>query len=152
MATAAIGVLNFPNYNFRLKQVDSKVLIFDAVRKKWLICTPEEWVRQHLICWLIQEKNYPAALIAIESGLKINQLQRRSDVMIYQNNVPFILAECKAPQVKITQEVFDQLFRYNLVIKAPYLLVTNGLTHFFAQTIQEKTTLHPIEDLPKYKS
>lgn len=150
MTEQALVNLNFPDYPIRLRKSDEEIQIFDFVRKKWLVCTPEEWVRQHFIYWLIEEKKTPAALISIESGLKINQLQRRSDVLVYRHQKPFLLAECKAPQVKITQKVFDQVFRYNLKIKADYILVTNGLTHFFACAKNESIRIQPIEELPLY--
>lgn len=142
--------LNYPNFNIRLRNNGIRTEVFDAVRKKWLVCTPEEWVRQHLLQWLMFEKQYPASNIAIEAGLKVNHLPRRSDVLAYKNGKPFLLAECKAPEIKITQKVFDQVFRYNLEIKAEYLLVTNGLTHFYAHFSLEKNEVTHLEMLPSY--
>ncbi len=142
--------LNFPQYSFRFRRHNNQNQIFDEVRKKWMVCTPEEWVRQNFICWLIYEKRYPASNIVIEGGLKLNSLQKRTDVLAYKNGNPWLLVECKAPEIKVSQKTFDQLFRYNSKINAPLLAVTNGITHFFAW--QEDFNASPIylENLPLY--
>lgn len=140
--------LNLPEYAFRLRKREDRNEIFDEIRKKWLVCTPEEWVRQHFIKWLISAKNYPASNVAIEGGLTINQLQKRTDIVCYFNNKPLLLVECKAPAVKLDQTVFDQLFRYNLQIQSPLLAVTNGMQHIFAQF--NGTELTFLKDLPAY--
>lgn len=140
--------LNFPDYPFKLRNTAGKNEIFDEVRKKWLVCTPEEWVRQHFIKWLITARYYPASSMAIEGGLKVNNLRKRTDILVYKNNNPLLLVECKAPSVAISQTVFDQLFRYNLSVKAPLLAVTNGLTHVFA-VIENNSPLF-IEELPTF--
>ena len=142
--------LNFPPYNFRLRKHENRNQIFDTVRKKWLICTPEEWVRQHFIQWLVAEKGYPAANIAIEGGLRLNQLQKRTDIICFKDRSPLLLVECKAPNVAIRQEVFNQLFRYNQEVKAPYLAITNGLTHYFAQLKPDASGIIFLEDLPEF--
>jgi hypothetical protein len=142
--------LNFPNYAFRLRKHENRNQIFDEVRKKWLVCTPEEWVRQHLIQWLINEKSYPAANLAIEAGLKLNQLKKRTDLVCYKNGQPFLIIECKAPSVPIKQGVFNQLFRYNQKIGAPFLGVTNGLQHFFAAVNADGSGIIFLEELPVY--
>jgi hypothetical protein len=96
-----------------------------------VVLTPEEWVRQNILQYLIQEKKFPSSLIAVEASLKYNQLQKRADVLVYdKSGSPFLLVECKAPEVKITQDTFDQIARYNLIFKVKYLVVTNGLNHF----------------------
>ena len=110
--------LNLPEYNFRTKTENSKTLIFDSIRKKFVVLTPEEWVRQNFIQYLIQEKNYPQNLMAVEKQIKVNQQQRRFDLLIYQRNGnPHLIAEFKAPNVKITQNAFDQVVRYNMALR-----------------------------------
>lgn len=140
--------LNFPEYSFRMRKRDEKHEIFDEVRKKWLVCTPEEWVRQHFVKWLILERNYPASSIAIEGGLKLNRLSKRTDIVVFKDHKPLLLVECKAPGITLSQNVFDQLFRYNLKINAPLLAVTNGLTHVFA--LREDAGPRFIPELPLY--
>jgi len=123
--------LNLPPYQFKMKKDGERIQIFDAIRKKYVVLTPEEWVRQNILQYLIQEKKFPSSLIAVEAGLKYNQLQKRADVLVYdKSGSPFLLVECKAPEVKITQDTFDQIARYNLIFKVKYLVVTNGLNHF----------------------
>ncbi len=124
--------LNLPAYSFRLKdESEDKKLIFDEIRKKWLVLTPEEWVRQHFVKYLISEKGYPAGLIGIEVTFKMNSLTRRADVLVY-NRVgnPILIVECKAPDVQIDSSVFDQIVEYNFKYKLGYLVVTNGIKHF----------------------
>lgn len=123
--------LNLPTYNFKFKQEGNRAFIFDAVRKKYVVLTPEEWVRQNFARFLISEKKYPASLMSIEIALKYNQLQKRADILIYdKSGTPYLLIECKAPDVKITQDAFDQVARYNMAFKVNYLVVTNGKDHF----------------------
>ena len=150
MQTTNLRKLNLPNFNFRLRSLNGRNEIFDEVRKKWLVCTPEEWVRQHFVSWLINEKRYPASNIAIEGGLKLNTLQKRTDVVAYCNGSPLLLVECKAPEVKISQKTFDQLFRYNGQIKAPLISVTNGLVHIFAHFDFNTNSFTYLESLPNY--
>lgn len=142
--------LNFPEYDFRLRKHENRNQIFDEVRKKWLVCTPEEWVRQHAIQWLIQEKGYPASNIAIEGGLKLNKLIKRTDLLCYKDGTPLLLVECKAPSVTLSQEVFNQLFRYNQQVNAPLLGITNGMSHFFARTKPDGKGVNFLNDLPNY--
>lgn len=142
--------LNFPEYPFRLRKRENRNEIFDEVRKKWLVCTPEEWVRQHTLKWLIEEKGYPQSNIQIEGGLKLNQLQKRTDILCYKQGKPYLLVECKRPTVPITQKTFDQLFRYNGKINAPLLCVTNGMQHYFARFEQKNAELTYLMALPEY--
>lgn len=126
--------LNFPEYSFRFKNSENKVLIFDEIRKKFVVLTPEEWVRQHVIKFLLQEKKYPKSYINVEKNIKINGLTKRYDVVIFNpDGSIFLLVECKAPEVSITQNVFDQIARYNLKLNAQHLMVTNGLNNYFCQ-------------------
>ena len=147
--------LNFPSYNFRFKNSENKVSIFDDIRKKFIILTPEEWVRQNTIQFLLQEKNYPKSYLNIEKLIKINDITKRYDIVVFQpDGTIFLLIECKAPEIKITQETFDQIARYNLALKAAYLMVTNGLNHYFCQMDLQKKQyifLKELPELPNYK-
>ena len=143
--------LNFPSYNFRFKNSENKVSIFDDIRKKFIILTPEEWVRQNTIQFLLQEKNYPKAYLNIEKLIKINDIIKRYDIVVFQpDGTIFLLIECKAPGIKITQQTFDQIARYNLTLKAQYLMVTNGLNHYFCQMDFEKEQYVFLKELPEF--
>ena len=143
--------LNLPPYQFKIKQENSCFYIFDEIRKKHLVLTPEEWVRQHLVQYLVLEKNSPRSLIKLEGGLKLNSLKKRTDVVVYNNEgAKILLIECKAPSVKITQKVFDQIARYNIVHKVPLLMVSNGLSHFYCEINFEKNSYQFVEDIPRY--
>jgi hypothetical protein len=144
--------LNFPVYSFRFKNSENKVAIFDEIRKKFILLTPEEWVRQHTIQFLLNENQYPKSYINVEKLIKINDLSKRYDVVVFQpNGEIFLLIECKAPEVLISQNTFDQIARYNLVLKAKYLMVTNGLNHYFCQMDFENEKYDFLKELPKYK-
>ncbi|MCH7413589.1 type I restriction enzyme HsdR N-terminal domain-containing protein [Belliella sp. R4-6] len=142
--------LNFPKFEFRLQEEkNGKVSIFDAVRKKYLILTPEEWVRQHIIQVLIQIYGYPKSLFSMERGLKYNLLQKRFDVLVHdRNGRPYLLVECKAPEIKLTQKTIEQVCVYNRSINAPYIGITNGKQHLFLKFDQEKGQFVQIRDLP----
>ncbi|OCK42857.1 restriction endonuclease subunit R [Tenacibaculum soleae] len=144
--------LNLPNYIFKLKSNENKTLIFDKWRKKYLVLTPEEWVRQHFVQYLIDEKKYPVSLIAIEKQLTINNLKKRTDIVIFSSDgMPDIIVECKAPKIKISQDTFDQIARYNLKLNANYLVVTNGLHHYFCKLDKENETYIFLKDIPNYQ-
>ncbi|WP_426096055.1 type I restriction enzyme HsdR N-terminal domain-containing protein [Flavobacterium sp. DSR2-3-3] len=144
--------LNFQLYHFRFKNSENKVSIFDAIRKKFIILTPEEWVRQHVVQFLLEEKRYPHSLINVEKVLKVNGLRKRYDVVVYSpDGSIFILIECKAPEIKIAQATFDQIARYNMTMKSQFLMVTNGLNHYFCQMDFENEKYHFLEELPDYK-
>jgi hypothetical protein len=143
--------LNFPVYSFRFKNSENKVSIFDEIRKKFILLTPEEWVRQHVVQFLLQDKKYPKSYINVEKLIKINDLSKRYDGVIFQpNGEIFLLIECKAPEVQISQQTFDQIARYNLVLKAKYLMVTNGLNHYFCQMDFENEKYVFLKELPDY--
>lgn len=145
--------LNFPVYNFRFKNSENKVSIFDEIRKKFIILTPEEWVRQHVVRFLLEEKKYPKSLINIEKILTVNGLRKRYDVVVYNpDGSIFILIECKAPEIKTAQATFDQIARYNMTMKAEFLMVTNGLNHYFCQIDFENEKYVFLNDLPNYKT
>lgn len=145
--------LNFPTYNFRFKNSENKTAIFDEIRKKFIILTPEEWVRQNVVQYLLQEKKYPKSLINVEKLLKINGLVKRYDVVVFNKDGSiFILVECKAPEIKISQATFDQIARYNMTMKSEYLMVTNGLNHYFCQMDFENEKYTFLRELPDYSS
>jgi len=125
--------------------------IFDPVRRKNVAATPEEFVRQFTIQYLIHEKNFSRALLGVEVALLVHKLSKRCDIVAYKNNKPALLVECKAPSVKISQDVFDQIARYNLTIKVPYLLVTNGLLTLCCKLDLEKGSFVFLENIPEYK-
>jgi hypothetical protein len=125
--------------------------MFDEIRKKEVVLTPEEWVRQHFIQFLINEKNYPRSLIKLEGGMKLNQTARRTDIVLFNNKgEKVLLVECKAPSVKITQQVFDQVARYNWVHRVPLLAVTNGLHHFYCKIDFDNESFGFIPELENY--
>jgi len=144
--------LHFPSYNFRFKNSENKIAIFDEIRKKFILLTPEEWVRQHVVQYLLQQKNYPKSLINVEKLLKINGLVKRYDVVIFNpDGSIFLLVECKAPEIKIAQNTFDQIARYNLTMKSEFLMVTNGHNHYFCQMDFENEQYRFLTELPDYR-
>lgn len=143
--------LNFPNYPFRLRTVDHKPQVFDSIRKKWVALTPEEWVRQHFVQYLVTEKEYPASLIAIEKPLEVNGLKKRCDILAHDRRArPFLLVECKAPEVSITQETFDQAARYNMRLGVDLIAVTNGLVHFCCRVDHATHSYQFLPSLPHF--
>ena len=144
--------LNFPIYNFRFKNSENKVSIFDEIRKKFIILTPEEWVRQHVVHFLLEEKKYPKSLINVEKVLIVNGLRKRYDVVVFNpDGSIFVLVECKAPEIKTAQATFDQIARYNLALKAQFLMVTNGHNHYFCQMDFENEKYAFLKELPDYE-
>ena len=143
--------LNLPEYQFKLRKNGANNEIFDAFRKKYVVLTPEEWVRQNILQFLIKERNFPASLIAVEIGLKYNQLRKRADILVYdKQGQPYLLIECKAPEIKITQETFHQIARYNMSFKVKYLVVTNGINHFCCSMDYTNNTFQYLETIPEY--
>ena len=144
--------LNLPEYDFIYKTIDSEIHIFDIIRKKNVMLTPEEWVRQNFLMFLINAKQFPKSLIAVEKSIKYNTLTKRFDILIHDNyGKPLIIVECKAPHIDITQDVFDQIARYNMVLKVEHLIVTNGLKHFYCQINYENNSCIFIPEIPNYK-
>ncbi len=144
--------LNLPSYSFKLKSNEKHTLIFDNLRKKYFVLTPEEWVRQHYVQFLIKDKNYPVSLIALEKQLIINNRKKRTDIVIFnKEGNPDIIVECKAPHIKISQATFDQIARYNLKLKANYLVLTNGMEHYYCKMDFENETYVFLKDIPNYR-
>ena len=145
--------LNFPDFNFSLKSKENKTYIFDIIRKKWLVLTPEEWVRQHCIQFLLKIKNVPLGFLQVERKLVINNTEKRYDLVVFNPDLSIaLLVECKSPQVNLTQKAFDQIARYNTALKSEYLMLTNGLIHFFCKMDSKKGQYHFLQDLPTYNS
>ncbi len=144
--------LNLPTYPFRIIKKDNKHYIFDSIRKKNIFLTPEEWVRQHFVQYLIQEKKYAKGLIAVEKEIKVNNLKKRFDILVFNSKGAHeIIVECKSPKVKITQATFDQIARYNLQLKANYLIVTNGLEHYYCKMDFKNQAYVFLEECPEFK-
>ena len=145
-------ILNLPQYSFRTREQSEKKLIFDGFRRKWVALTPEEWVRQNFARYLTEVKLYPASLVAIERSLKINQRDFRTDIVVFsQKGNPLVVVECKAPDVKISQHVFDQIARYNLDLRVSYLIVTNGMAHYCCKFDPQLLTYTFLPEIPDYK-
>jgi hypothetical protein len=143
--------LNFPKFTFRFKNSENKTSIFDVIRKKFVILQPEEWVRQHCVQYLIQEKKYPISLINIEKELIINGLKKRYDIVVFDTKGQIhLIVECKSPNIPITQTTFDQVARYNLALNATYLMVTNGLNHYYCQMDFEAERYQFLKEIPDY--
>lgn len=143
--------LNFPQYSFRFKSSENKTLVFDEIRKKFVVLTPEEWVRLHTVQFLLKEKKYPKSLINVEKQLKLNHTTKRYDVVVFNNNGSiFLIVECKAPSIAITQPTFDQIARYNLSLKASYLMVSNGLQHYYCQMDFKNERYVFLKEIPSY--
>lgn len=144
--------LNLPKHEFSITRQGRQYEIFDSIRNKYVVLTPEEWVRQNFIAFLIHHKKYPKSLIAIEKKLLLNKMSVRPDIVVYNNiGKPMVIVECKAPNVKITQGTFDQIAKYNFALKARYLIVTNGIKHFACKMNYDELTYQFIREIPLYK-
>ncbi len=143
--------LNLPSYSFKIQIENGKEQIFDFIRKKYVVLTPEEWVRQNFIQYLINEKKYPASLMAIEKKLLINKQPQRFDLVIYnRNGNPNSVVEFKAPSVKITQKTFDQAVRYNMALRVKCIMISNGLQHFACKIDYEKNSYSFLKEIPSF--
>jgi type I site-specific restriction endonuclease len=143
--------LGFPDYNFKIKQKAADFLIFDNIRKKYVSLTPEEWVRQHMVMYLTEDKGFPSSRISVEHALKINNLIRRADIVFFgRYGQPLLVVECKAPDVKINQQVFDQVVRYNYILKVSYILVTNGRDSYCCSVDYREQKCNFLKQIPDY--
>jgi hypothetical protein len=142
--------INYPEPQFRTKREGEKEYIFDSLRKKWLLLTPEEWVRQNFVQYLIRVKKYPATLIALEKMISLGELKKRFDILVYDNDHrPWMMIECKAPDVELNENVLHQLLRYHIAVPAGYLVITNG-EHSYGWK-KENNALKLIEELPEWE-
>ncbi|MEQ8925316.1 MAG: type I restriction enzyme HsdR N-terminal domain-containing protein [Fulvivirga sp.] len=143
--------LNLPDFDCKLRKNAGKTEVFDIIRKKYVILLPEEWVRQNFIHFLINQQNFPKSLITIETGLKYNSLDKRSDIQVFDNQGShFMIVECKSYKVKLDQKALDQLTMYNKTIKAKYIVLTNGINHFCCQ-FNDESGYKFIDQIPMYK-
>ncbi len=143
--------LNLPNVILKIKLVKGITQVFDTVRKKYLVLTSEEWVRQHFIHYLNSEKRYPLGLMGVEKTVKYNGQSTRADIILYTNmGKPNMIVECKAPEVKITQDTFDQIAKYNFKLKVNFLVVTNGMQHFCCAIDYENNKINFLKEIPQY--
>ena len=142
--------LNLPRFEVKIKRKD-KIYIWDQIRKKYLVLTPEEWVRQHFVNYLIVQKRYPASLLSNELEINLNNQKRRCDTVVYNNQLqPICIVEYKAPSVSITQKVIDQIICYNIVLKVQYLIISNGLIHYCLRINFEDLSYSYLDDVPDY--
>jgi len=149
--TPPLPILQFPVSNFKLKEQEGKLYILDVARKKYVVLTPEEWVRQHCVHYLRDVKKYPVSLLAVERGFRVNNLNLRYDIVAYNKQAkPVLLVECKASDVKIDQTTFDQIAAYNLELKVPYLMVTNGMQHFYCVMDFENRKYQFLKEVPGF--
>ena len=143
--------LNLPNAVLKIKLVEGTMQVFDVVRKRYLVLTAEEWVRQHFIHYLNSKKNYPLGLMGVEKMVKYNEQSTRADIVLYTNEGnPNMIVECKAPQVKITQDSFNQIAKYNFNLRVDFLLVTNGMQHFCCAMDYENKKITFLEEIPQF--
>ncbi len=144
--------LNLPEYRFKMR-INSmgKSEIFDDFRKKYVIVTPEEWVRQNFLQYLKETKKYPSSLIAVEKGIRVNNMQKRFDAVVYnRNGNPIMLIEFKSPEIKISQKVMEQISIYNINLNVNYLIVSNGLTHYCCKVDKKTETFEFLTDIPNF--
>ena len=143
--------LNFPLYQIPLKNKENKTLVFDSIRKKWLKLVPEEWVRLNCIEFLINEIKISRSLISVEKEFKLNNLKKRFDIVVFNKKGEiYLLVECKAPNVKISQSVFNQITKYNLVLKSKFLMISNGINHYFFVMNFKSQKIQFLKELPSY--
>lgn len=141
--------LNLPTYSVKTKIINDKTYIFDEIRNKFVILQPEEWVRQHFIHYLVNEKQFPKSLLSIEKLMILNKNKFRADIVAYNSEAkPILIVECKAPNVKIEQSVFEQIATYNILHKVEYLVVTNGLNHYCCKINFDDNSYEFIKEIP----
>lgn len=146
-----MGPLNLPTYFFRIKEDRGKKYIFDEIRRRFVLLTPEEWVRQHLVNFLVTHKNFPLSLISVEKGFKNNQRKQRYDLLVFdRKGEPLMMIECKAPGIDINQHVFDQAGRYNNKYKAAYMLISNGMNHYCCLINKTSRQYRFLQEIPDY--
>ena len=143
--------LNLPAFEAKIITRDGKRSIFDVIRRRYVALTPEEWVRQHFVHFLMTHKGYPQALMANEVQVQLNGTKKRCDTVLYRRDLTArMIVEYKAPEVEITQKVFDQITRYNMVLKVDYLVVSNGLCHYCCRIDYARNTYYFLPDIPHY--
>lgn len=145
--------LNLPEYQFNIKKKDDGFVILDTLRRRWVALTPEEWVRQNFVRFLTEDRDYPAALMNNEISLTQNGIKRRCDTLVAdRQGAPLVIVEYKAPTIDITQKTFDQIVRYNMVLRANFLIVSNGMSHYCCKIDYENNSYCFLEDIPYYEN
>ena len=143
--------LNFPSFEFRIERIGGKLMIFDVLRKKMVVLTPEEWVRQHVLRYMIDIRKYPRSMIRVETGLRYNTLLKRTDILVYdQEGNPFLVIECKSPDSKLDDKVLHQVAAYSRSLGVRYIGISNGMKHYFWSVDQEGRETSPLNDFPEY--
>lgn len=146
-----LPLLNLPEFDFKISKFGNDYKIYDIIRKAYYVLTPEEWVRQHFVRYLIDIFNYPIGRIAVEKKIMVNKLSKRFDVVIYSKSMkPLILIECKSPSIDISQDTFSQAGIYNIELKAKYIIITNGIKHFIAEIDFVERKYRFLKSIPKY--
>lgn len=140
--------INYPPYDFRIKEEGGKELIFDDFRKLWVRLTPEEWVRQNMLQYLVQTKKYPASLIAVEKEIALGELRKRFDILVYKASKPWMIIECKEMNVTLNETVIKQILSYNISLQTDFLIVTNGTSTYGFSL--DKGVIEPVEELPNF--
>ncbi len=144
--------LNLPEYSVKTRATEGQQQIFDEIRRKYVALIPEEWVRQHFINYLVNDRKFPKGLIAVEHPITINKVNHRADIVAFTSDgKPLVIVECKAPDIAINQSVIQQISRYNILLKAPILILTNGLVHFCVRIDFEKKLSSPLDSIPFYQ-
>lgn len=144
--------LNLPSFDAKIRKNKFGLEIYDPLRRKYIVLTPEEWVRQHFVNYLITKKGYPSSLMANEASITFNSLSRRCDTVVYSINLePLMIIEYKKSAIQISQEVFDQVVRYNSVLKVNYIIVSNGVSHYCCKMDYEKQSYIYLTEIPNYK-
>ena len=138
--------IHFPEYNFRIKKENNKHLVFDEVRRRWVTLSPEEWVRQNFLQYLIRVKHYPPSLISVEKIIKLGELTKRYDIVVYKDNKPWMVVECKETNTPLSTAVIEQILRYNMALSVQYLVVTNG-NQSFGYEVYENSFVE-LDELP----
>ena len=142
--------IHYPDPGFSVKQEQGREFIFDPLRKKWLLLTPEEWVRQNFVNYLIKVQQYPSTLIAMEKMISLGELTKRFDILVYNvNHQPFMMVECKAPAIPLTENVLHQLLRYHISVPAGYLIITNGSRTY--GWVKKNDKLEPLTEIPAWE-
>lgn len=147
-----LPILNLPQFNFKIKQDEDKFFILDEIRNKFIVLTPEEWIRQNFLKFITEYLNYPKSLLKIESKITKDNSKKRTDIVVLDKLLnPFMLVECKNSKVEINQETLNQIAKYNLKVKAPFIVITNGLNHYIFKIDFENNKINQVKEFPKYK-
>lgn len=147
-----LKALNLPEFDYNIQKRGETHVIYDEIRKDYFVLTPEEWVRQNFVHFLVNHHNYSKNYIKLEKQIKVNNRVKRFDVLVYNKDAkPFLLIECKAPEVKISQATFSQIATYNMTLKVPYLIVTNGLQHFICEIDFENNSYKYLQEIPAFQ-